>query len=161
MCIRDSIPGHRGQIGGGASVAGIGQVFTQGALESTGVNTDLAILGQGFFVLEDESGQRSYSRAGQFDMDNTGYMRSMSGETLMGYLADTTGQVGTTLSPLAIGLEDLAPQPTSNIAVTGNLDATAEEIDPTLLWSSGQLPVTYDDATGPVSYTHLTLPTKA
>ena len=55
----------------GVGIASIDNLFTQGTLESTGVTTDMAIQGEGFFVVRE--GQRKlYTRAGSFQFDGQG-----------------------------------------------------------------------------------------
>ncbi len=60
------------QIGLGMTVAAIDKIMTQGSLQTTGKNTDLAISGDGFFVIQDGDKQY-YTRAGFFDIDRDGY----------------------------------------------------------------------------------------
>lgn len=62
------------QVGGGVRVASTPQDWRQGALELTGIDTDLAIVGRGFFVLRDESGGRVYTRAGGFGIGADGQL---------------------------------------------------------------------------------------
>lgn len=59
------------QIGLGMMVASIDKIMTQGALQTTGKNTDIAITGEGFFVLA-KGDKQFYSRAGNFDVDKDG-----------------------------------------------------------------------------------------
>lgn len=60
------------QIGTGVRVGSINNIHTQGAPSTTGNSTDLMIQGQGFFILQDAGGNKFYSRAGAFSMDNAG-----------------------------------------------------------------------------------------
>ncbi|MDR1230101.1 MAG: flagellar hook-basal body complex protein, partial [Spirochaetaceae bacterium] len=59
------------EVGLGMSVASIDTIHTQGSLQSTGVGTDLAIMGNGFFVLQ-EGTNAYYTRAGAFSTDEDG-----------------------------------------------------------------------------------------
>ena len=62
------------EVGLGMMVASIDTIFTQGALQTTGVNTDLAIQGNGFFILKD--GEKTfYTRAGAFGIDKEGALK--------------------------------------------------------------------------------------
>jgi flagellar hook protein FlgE len=61
------------QVGLGVNVASIDTIFTQGSLQTTGVKTDLAIQGEGFFVLR-SGDQDFYSRAGAFSLDAEGFL---------------------------------------------------------------------------------------
>lgn len=83
-----AVPGDAGginpmQLGLGARVASIDGVFTQGASQVTGRVTDLAIQGDGFFVVETNEGVR-YTRAGAFTFDAIGQLVGPSGERVVG-----------------------------------------------------------------------------
>jgi len=83
------------QIGMGMGVASINTVFTDGSFQATGKQTDLAISGQGFFILSDGANQ-VYTRAGGFDFDTEGNLLVPgTGYKVMGYAADTTGTIDT------------------------------------------------------------------
>ena len=70
--------------GSGVKLASIAQQFTQGNIDFTDNALDLAIGGEGFFVLND-NGARSYSRAGAFGVDNQGYVVNAQGARLQAY----------------------------------------------------------------------------
>ncbi|OQP05354.1 flagellar basal body rod protein FlgG [Geobacillus sp. 44B] len=73
------------QVGLGAQLAAIDTVQTQGSLQTTGRPLDLAISGDGFFVLGDASGNNKlYTRAGNFYLDSQGYIVSADGRYLLG-----------------------------------------------------------------------------
>jgi flagellar hook protein FlgE len=113
------------QIGLGTRVATIDGVFTQGASQVTGRNTDLAIQGDGFFVL-DNSGSRQYSRAGNFNFDSAGNLTAPGGARVMGWLADATGAIdySQSLEPVQLPLTQVIdPVVTSNVSLGGNLPA--------------------------------------
>lgn len=79
------------QIGTGARVAGVSSNFTQGGISSTGIGTDLAISGEGFFVLVDPNNNTKYvTRAGNFGTDNNDYILAQNGMRLQGL---TGGQI--------------------------------------------------------------------
>ena len=87
--------------GAGSRLAQIQQLFTQGSLSTTGVSTDLALNGNGFFVVKgtvEGVGGNFYTRAGQFKIDNTGNLVNAEGLQVQGYtaLADGTmsAQIG-------------------------------------------------------------------
>ena len=88
----ETIGGINGtQIGLGVQVSSIEKVFSQGSLEATDRTTDLAIAGNGFFVLSDYDGSStSYSRDGQFKFDVDGNLVNNNGINVMGWNADTT-----------------------------------------------------------------------
>jgi flagellar hook protein FlgE len=110
------------QIGSGVSISAISNVYTQGALARTGVGTDLALTGNGFFVVRDTiSGNEYVTRAGDFRVDESGYVVTNTGLRVQGYndaalttmgdlLIDTTGMPATsdptsTLVSFAIDVE--------------------------------------------------------
>ena len=70
--------------GSGVRLSSIAQQFTQGNIDFTDNALDLAIGGEGFFVLND-NGARSYSRAGAFGVDNSGYVVNAQGARLQAY----------------------------------------------------------------------------
>src|SRR6476469_10608748 len=72
------------QIGLGAKLAGTVQKFTQGSLQNTGRATDLAIQGDGFFVVQ-SNGQQMYTRAGAFTLDANGGLVTPDGSLVQGW----------------------------------------------------------------------------
>lgn len=78
-----SVEGDTGQtIGQGAQIANIQTIHTQGSLENTELETDLAIDGNGFFAVRDKVGKMYYTRAGQFTYDKEGFLTTKNGEYL-------------------------------------------------------------------------------
>ncbi len=118
------------QIGLGVDLASIDTDQTQGSLESTGISTDLAIDGDGFFRVNDGQ-QDFYTRAGNFTVDNNGNLVSSSnGYKVQGWMADGDGEINTNdpVSDLEIPIGDsISGQATSSARFTGNLDSRAEE----------------------------------
>lgn len=113
------------QTGLGSSVAAIDRTFTQGALEQTGGNTDLAITGDGFFIL-DAGSVPTYSRNGHFSVDSGGHLVDNSGLYVQGWPAQN-GVIDTDsgLDRLHIPLgEQLIAKATENVRLGGNLDAS-------------------------------------
>ena len=117
------------QVGLGVSLASIDTIFTQGDLKSTGRLTDLAIEGDGFFILSD--GQRQvFTRDGAFDVGVDGTLLSAAtGFKVLGWMADpTTGLVNTTASPepIVIPIGEGSPaRATTASNFNGNLDSRA------------------------------------
>jgi flagellar hook protein FlgE len=114
------------QVGLGMKVGGIGVLHTQGALQSTGNNTDFAIQGNGFFIVKD--GQRTfYTRDGAFDVSVTGELvNPTNGLKVQGWTADTNGVVDQTTSIGAINIplgQSISAQESTLVDFTGNLDA--------------------------------------
>lgn len=92
------------QVGLGSTVGSIDTIDTQGNLQTTGRNLDLAITGDGYFNVQNGS-QSYYTRAGNFYLDASGNLVTSGGEQVLGY-SPTDLQTGitstTTLKPLAI-----------------------------------------------------------
>ncbi len=112
------------QIGLGVGIAGTQRNFNSGALSTTGIATDLAIEGPGFFIVE-SAGQQFYTRAGSFQRNSIGELVTISGGLVQGYGVDAdfsldTGAIGDLSIPL--GTLTLA-EATENVALAGNLNA--------------------------------------
>jgi flagellar hook protein FlgE len=144
------------QQGTGVQVASNSTDFTGGSISSTGIETDAAIDGSGFFVLDAGSGKQLYTRDGNFQVSSTGTLESTEGQAVMGYLA-TNGVVDTNsgLADLTIPTgQVMQPSSTTSFSMTQNLDSAA----PVGATATGQVQV-YDslgksyEAT--VTYTNL------
>jgi len=113
------------QLGLGATIGNIGTQYTQGTLETTGRPTDLAITGDGFFILS-AGNDRFYTRNGSFSIDVDGNLVSSGGYYVQGWPA-TNGEVNSTGEPaslqIPIGADSIA-KPTTKVAFAGNLDAS-------------------------------------
>jgi flagellar hook protein FlgE len=125
-------------VGDGVSVQNQQAMFEQGALEQTGVSTDLALAGDGFFVLRGQvNGQTAdfYTRAGQFSIDNEGFLSSQGGLRLQGYGVDANQNLNTTQGDLRLGGLQSPPNATTAIDLGVNLDSDTEVLaaawDPT------------------------------
>lgn len=113
------------QMGLGVTVASTDGVFTQGATQVTGRPTDLALQGDGFFMLESDGG-RVYTRAGSFRFDEVGNLVAPGGLRVLGWMADATGNIDSQLNVGAITLpltQVIEPNVTGNVNVGGNLSA--------------------------------------
>ncbi len=110
-------------IGQGVQLAAVAQQFNQGNIAFTDNNLDLAISGDGFFVLDD-GGTRAYTRAGAFGVDKDGFVVNSTGQTMVAFQASggaVTGAVG----PLQLSSANIPPLATSLIDVGVNLDVSA------------------------------------
>jgi flagellar hook protein FlgE len=123
--------------GQGSRLAGIDALFTQGALLSTGVPTDLALQGPGFFMLNGTvSGVTGnfYTRVGQFQIDADGKLASPDGLNVQGYVADASGTITNQLGDVQLPTS-VAPAATLNVEMAINLDSREPAIttpyDPT------------------------------
>lgn len=105
------------QVGFGLNTTGTAMSFKQGELRQTGNDLDMAVDGQGLFVLQDAEGKTTYTRAGQFKFDDNGVLVSRSGgEKVMGM--DASGNlVEITLA----GQLQNQGKPTTRIKFEGNL----------------------------------------
>ncbi|MEE3096365.1 MAG: flagellar hook protein FlgE [Pseudomonadota bacterium] len=119
-----SLGGAGTQPGSGVTLERIRSDFGQGGFEFTSSQLDLAIDGNGLFVLQNGS-ETLYTRAGAFRLDNDGFVVTESGANLQGYGADDNGQVNTALGNLQITNALLAQKPTEEITFNGNLDSRA------------------------------------
>jgi flagellar hook protein FlgE len=118
-----------GSAGIGVSVTAISQQFTQGNINITGNNLDVAVNGGGFFQVTKTNGTTAYTRDGQFKLDKDGNLLTNTGAFLMGYPTDDTG-AATSISPIKLALPTGAPIPakaTSAITAEFNLDARAKD----------------------------------
>jgi flagellar hook protein FlgE len=128
------------QIGLGVVGGTINTLFTQGNLETTGKTTDLALQGNGFFILKQGNDQQQYyTRNGSFDVDSDNNLVNPSdGMKVQGWMANPDGTVTTTtpVTDLKVPLGELmTSHPTDTAAYIGNLDAAAAA-DPTSDYSS-------------------------
>jgi len=111
--------------GSGVRVADISQQFTQGNVDFTNNNLDLAVSGDGFFVLSD-GGALSYTRAGAFKTDANGYVVNNEGQRLQVFPPTAAGAFNTgALSDLKIQTSQSSPQATSNASINLNLPSSA------------------------------------
>ncbi|HEX7020110.1 MAG TPA: flagellar hook protein FlgE [Gemmatimonadaceae bacterium] len=123
-------PGDQGgtnpiQVGLGSQIGSIDTLFTQGNLETTGMNTDMAIQGESFFVVA-KGAQHYYTRSGNFQLDADGRLVSptngfvVQGRTAVnGKLSDTIGDI-----KLPFGQKTSASA-TTKVSLAGNLDASS------------------------------------
>jgi flagellar hook protein FlgE len=112
--------------GMGTGVAAISSDFSQGSLTTTSNATDMALNGNGFFIVQ-QNGVQELTRAGNFSLDNSGKLITADGQQVMGYPV-TNGAVDTN-APLAainipVGAVEQA-QSTKNIALITNLDSSS------------------------------------
>src|SRR5271163_3697880 len=114
------------QVGAGTAVGSIPALFTQGSVESTGVPTDVAIQGDGFFAVQ-QGGVVQYTRAGDFSIDSNNFLVTSSGQQVLGYPAvNGVVNTGAGIAPLQLGAGTLSPPTTTgNVELTSNLDASA------------------------------------
>ncbi|MDU4127756.1 flagellar hook protein FlgE [Pantoea sp.] len=109
----------------GVGVTGIAQSISKsGSIFSSANSLDLAINGDGFFVMRDSAGTTSYTRAGYMQTDNHGNLVNNQGMYLQGYPVDANGVIQTgTVGNLTISSGSLPAKATSTLDFTANLNA--------------------------------------
>jgi flagellar hook protein FlgE len=115
------------QIGGGVQVQNTVSNFTNGGLDATGQPSNMALQGNGFFVVSN-NGQLNYTRDGDFSVNPQGQMVDASGNLVMGYAANSSGQIqaGGALAPITVnGTETIAAQASTTFSTTTNLQASS------------------------------------
>ncbi|MCS6924366.1 MAG: flagellar hook protein FlgE [Candidatus Binatia bacterium] len=124
------------EIGRGVILAGITPLFLQGALQTTGNVTDLAIQGRGLFIVRDSEGSPFYTRAGQFHLDKNGILVNPQGFALQGFPVDETGKPLGGLGDIVLDSGQILPaSATTSIGLVVNLNAAATT--PTGDWPGG------------------------
>jgi len=121
---------------GGVTTTVRNAISTQGVLQYTTSITDLAINGDGFFIVQNTSGQPYLTRAGSFILDGEGKLVNAAGFQLLGYSyengvpsATANGYAG--LEPITIKQPELVATPSRNGIFAGNLPLDAETVDTT------------------------------
>lgn len=116
------------QVGLGATIKSITRIHSQGSIQNTDKNTDVAIQGDGFFILSSDGGKTlNYSRSGDFKFDASGNFVDNNGYVVQGWLRnDTTGKVDSAgpIEPILIepGLTTPA-KATTGISLKANLNS--------------------------------------
>jgi flagellar hook protein FlgE len=113
------------QEGLGTNLYSIQQQFGQGALQTTSNPLDMAVDGNGFFIVKAPNGTQYYTRNGQFSENNNGNIVDPTGNIVQGYALNSSG-LATSGSPTDISLNTgaIAPHATSTATLTANLDST-------------------------------------
>lgn len=110
------------QMGSGTKLAHITSQFTQGTVARTQNITDLAINGNGFFVVDAPFG-KGYTRDGAFHFDKEGYMINGDGYKVQGFQPDEKGNITNKQGAIKLGNTNIAATPTSEIKMSMNLDS--------------------------------------
>lgn len=113
------------QIGRGVTMSGIAANWNSGTVETTSNVTDMAINGEGMFIVNDSAGSAQYyTRAGQFQFDNTGYLINQDGFRVQGYPISTAGVYGA-MTDISLPVANSVPSATNELTMSLNLDAGA------------------------------------
>lgn len=149
------------QVGSGVNTAAVTQQFAQGSIQSTSNSLDLAIKGDGFFVLSPSSTslERTYTRAGAMQVNDEGFVTNSNGDYLQVYQvnSDGTAKAVSLDSTVALQIPTVAGQPTATSGVTAalNLPASASVIDQTTYPFNPADSSTYTNSTSAVIYDSL------
>ncbi|MEA1988834.1 MAG: flagellar hook-basal body complex protein, partial [Pseudomonadota bacterium] len=136
----DLFSGSQNSPGNGVRVATITQDFSQGTINGTGRELDMAIDGEGFFVLSDNTGKYDnvYTRNGSFKLDKDGFLTAQEGNQVQGYLlneslsTETKPVFQTTLSSIDLDALNREPRATDEMSFDINLDGQeVNNSDPT------------------------------
>jgi flagellar hook protein FlgE len=139
--------------GNGVRVSNIAQNFTQGNIDFTDNSLDLAISGQGFFIMSD-NGALNYSRAGAFQVDRNGFVVNSKQQRLQVYPPLANGGFNTGgLGDLSITTGESAPSASTAVDVTLNLPASAA-VPATAVFDPAD-PTSYNNATSLTVYDSL------
>jgi flagellar hook protein FlgE len=142
--------------GSGVRVGDIQQMFNQGSLSNTGVATDLALNGDGFFVVKggvDGVNGNFFTRAGQFNVDKSGFLVNSNQLQVQGYAANPDGSFQAALSSIKAPTSALSPHATSKITVTANLDSSQKVL--TTAWDPQNPSLTSNFSTTVTTYDSL------
>ena len=117
------------QVGLGSAIGSIDTLFTQGNLETTGNDKDLAIQGSSFFVLK-KGAENFYTRAGNFQVDTDGTLVSgNNGYRVQGRMA-TNGKLNDAVTDVKVPVLQTSPAvATTKVTLSGNVDASAQVCD--------------------------------
>jgi flagellar hook protein FlgE len=133
------------QTGSGVETNSTDADFNEGSLNATNISSNMAISGNGFFIVQDSQGAQVYTRAGDFTTNNQGQITTPDGSLVLGYPAvNGVVNTATNLQALNVGTGVTIPAvPSSTIDISANLDSQAT----TGTTSSSTLPV-YDTSGG-------------
>jgi flagellar hook protein FlgE len=116
------------QIGRGTALGDIYASFEQGSFETTGNTTDLAIGGEGFFVLREDAGEGLYySRAGNFRFNKDGFLVNPEGYIAQGWELDSSGDDVGSVTDISMSSFTSPPQESEKIEIIVNLDSEGDD----------------------------------
>jgi flagellar hook protein FlgE len=115
------------QVGTGVQIGSTTSNFTNGSVSATGISSNMALQGNGFFVVDTASGAQSYTRDGDFTTNSAGQLITSGGQLVMGYPAvNGVVQTGGALVPISVDQEGTIPgSPTTSFQTTTNLNSGA------------------------------------
>src|SRR3989338_6379034 len=110
------------QIGRGAMLNGITNLFTQGSITRTERGTDMAINGNGFFILKGDRLGQTYTRDGSFRFDKQGWLVNLNGYRVQAYQANEAGKITGKLDDVRIPFNTMKAKSTEKVELHANLD---------------------------------------
>ncbi len=119
--------GGNSQIGRGVIVTDVSPIFNQGSFETTSNALDMAIDGDGFFIVKDKDATY-YTRAGQFKVDKDGYIVNPDGYRIQGYQFTNTGQATGVIDDINISAVNSPPNATTKVLIAANLSSESQTI---------------------------------
>ncbi len=115
------------RVGGGTKLSNITPNFSQGSVLNTGNPLDMAIDGNGFFIVKDPlSNTNYYTRVGNFIIDKEGNVSTPEGYILQGWKVDENGNVGSVLEDINLANIASLPKQTTEVKINLNLDKNAD-----------------------------------
>ena len=112
----------RHSTGSGVLVERVSQQHTQGNINYTDRALDMAIEGNGYFILSN-NGQVEYTRAGYFNLDKDGFIINNTGKRLQGYTADDQGNVQGVMGDMRLSQTNIEPKATGRLDLEFNFDS--------------------------------------
>lgn len=127
-------------VGDGVRVQDVKQSFGQGNISFTDNGLDMAINGDGFFILNN-GGEIRYSRAGQFGLDKDGFVTNNQNMRVQGYTADADGNLSGIRGDLQVETDNLAPRRTTSLRSDLNLDSREEVLENRVVSLGADIPL--------------------
>jgi len=137
------------QVGLGTEVNSVTRIFSQGSVQATGKSTDLAIQGDGFFVVSQDGGNTyKYTRNGDFVFDSNGNFVTNNGLVAQGWVRDpNTGKIDTSAPIQNIQIKPgltTPAQPTSEVSIKANLNAGNQIENMSIMESTDRMDVLFN-----------------
>jgi flagellar hook protein FlgE len=147
--VSESLGAGQTQLGFGVASPLTIREFTQGAIQASSGNLDAAIQGNGFFVVNN-NGATEFTRAGSFQVDLAGILRTPTGEKVQGWMAaNGVVNTGAPIGDITVPVGALQPPlATQNMTLTANFNASAPPDSATSTVSDWSAPTTVYDSLG-------------
>jgi flagellar hook protein FlgE len=120
-----------GQVGRGARISDVSTIWSQGSMENSADDVDVAITGTGFLILKDPLNENmSYTRDGNFSINNDGYLINAHGYRVQGKAIDpVTGTPAGVDGDIVLSQNYSAPRASTSVDLVMNLDANSQPTD--------------------------------